>query len=159
MSALAGTGRLLAPQLRAAWRGLTFWLLAAAGAVVVTAWSITALYPGQEQREAYAAVAAASPTMDIFNGRGYDLTLMGGIASYEVGFMGLVLFPVVALHLAIRSTRRDEDAGRTDLVTAAPVGRSAPLCAAAAAIALWLTAVVAAGALGLQAVVLASFLV
>lgn len=130
MSRLAGSGILARAHLRSAWRTLVSWPVLMAGLVVATGWSISGLYPTPAAREQYAASAGLSPAVAAFNGRGYELTDLGGIVGYEVGFLALIGFPMVAVHLAVRFTRREEDAGRTELVTAGRVGRLAPLAAA-----------------------------
>lgn len=151
MKAFTGTFGLARLHLRAARRGLVLWGMLVTGLMVATAASIGALYPTAEQRRAYAASAGLSPAVAAVNGRGYDLTELGGITGYEIGFLGLVLFPVVAVHLALRFSRQEEDAGRTDLVTAAPLGRLAPQAAAVLTVSVWLVGVVLVGAVGLQA--------
>lgn len=147
----AGTAPLLAAQVRAERRALTLSALALAALVAATGWGITTLYATPAQRAAYAATAGISPAVAAVNGRGYDLTELGGITAYEVGFIGLIVFPVVAMHLAIRLTRRDEDAGLLDLLTAGRIGRLAPLAAAGLALAATLSGFVIVAALGLQA--------
>lgn len=129
MKELTGTVLLLRAHLHSGWRGLLSWVVLMAGLVVLTAWSIGELYPTAANRASYAAYAGTSPAVAAFNGRPYDLTTLGGIVSYEIGFMGLVGLPIIALHLAVRFTRHEEDAGRTELVTSARVGRLAPLAA------------------------------
>ncbi|QQS02454.1 MAG: ABC transporter [Austwickia sp.] len=147
--AFAGTATLLGAQLRAGAAALITWALLMAGLVTATAWSIAALYATPEQRAAYAATAGVSPATAALNGRGYELTELGGITAYEVGFLGLIAFPVIAIHLAIRLTRHEEDEGRIELVTAARVGRLAPLAAAGLTLATTLAGFVVATALGL----------
>lgn len=147
-----GTATLAGAHLHAGWRGLGTWAALMAGLVVATGWGITALYPTAADRAAYAATAGVSPAVAAVNGRGYELTELGGITAYEVGFMALMAFPVIAIHLAIRLTRHEEDAGRTELVTSGRVGRLAPLAAAAITLAATLTVFVVATTLGLQIV-------
>lgn len=120
-------------QWRSAWRSLLGWAIGLVALVVVTARSIEALYPSLPSRMAYAATAGQSPGTVAFNGRWSDLTTVGGITSNEVGFLGLLLFPLAGILLAVRVTRREEDAGRTELLTAAPIGRLDPLLGGALA--------------------------
>lgn len=130
MSLATGTSRLMRLHVRTTWRSLLLWPLVMGGLVAGVARSITVLYPTPQDRLTYAATSGASPASVAFNGRWTDLTTLGGITTNEVGFMGLLLFPTVATLLAIRHTRGEEDAGRTELLTAARVGRLAPLLAA-----------------------------
>lgn len=129
---LTGTLRLVRTNLRVGWRGLTGWTGLMVVLVAATGWSIAELYPTAADRRAYAESAGASPAVAAFNGRAYHLSELGAIIGYEVGFMALVGFPVIALHLAIRFTRHEEHAGRVELATAGRIGRLAPLAAAAA---------------------------
>lgn len=149
-ASFAGTATLLAAHFRAERRALAAWALVLAALVTATGWGIAALYPTPADRAAYAATAGRSPAVAAVNGRGYDLTELGGITAYEVGFLGLIAVPIVAMHLAIRLSRREEDAGRLELVTAGRVGRLAPLAAAGLALAATLLAFVGLTALGLQ---------
>lgn len=124
---LTGVTRLTRVGLRTGWPGLLAVVLVAAGLVTAVAGSIGSLYPELVDRQQYAATVGASPASQAFNGLGFGLSTTGGIAAYEIGFMGQLLFPVLALHVSLRHTRREEEAGRTELLTAARVGRLAPL--------------------------------
>ncbi len=130
-----GTTTLLRLHARTGWRPLLGWPLGLAGLVVATGRSIVALYPGESDRLAYAASVSVSPGAVAFNGKWTDLETVGGITTNEVGFLGLLLFPVAGVLLAIGRTRREEDSGRIEILTARPVGRLAPLAAGALAVA------------------------
>lgn len=130
-----GTWRLAWIHLRTGWTSLVGWPVAVAVLVAAIATGIAALYPDAASRRVYAATLGASPATMALNGRGYDLDTLGGITVYEVGIFGLLAVPVIAIHLAIRHSRTQEDVGRADLVTASPVGRLAPLAAATAVVA------------------------
>lgn len=128
---------------RLQWRTSRGMLLVApallAALVTAVAGSIASLYPQPEQRDVYRQTMGASPASAAFNGRGYDLEHLGGIAAYEVGFMGQLALPVVGLVMAIRLTRRLEDAGILELVTSGRVARTAvPLAAALSSTGAWL---------------------
>ena len=127
---MTGTWRTVRLHLRTGWLPLLAWPLVMAGVVMATASSITALYPDEASRAAYAAGIELTTVSNAFNGRGYDLATTGGIVANELGFMGQLMIPIVALTLALGRTRRQEDAGRLDLLTAAPIGRLAPLAGA-----------------------------
>ncbi|MDO4242314.1 MAG: ABC transporter [Actinomyces sp.] len=127
---LAGTARMVLLGTRTAKAALLSAALLPAGLVLGVARSIEALYPTVEERQRYAQWAEASPGTIAFNGQGYGLTTLGGITAYEIGFMGQILFPTLGAVLAVRLTRREEESGRTELLTAGVVGRLAPLAAA-----------------------------
>lgn len=129
-SSATGTVRVARLELRAGWPGLLLAPLLAAGLVAAVAASISGLYPDLASRQRYAATFGPSLVAQAFNGRGYGLSTLGGITAYEVGFMGLLLFPLLGLHTGLRHTRYQEELGRTELVTAGCVGRLAPLAAA-----------------------------
>lgn len=124
---MTGLARLTRVGLRTGWPGLLAVVLVAAGLVVAVGSSIESLYPELVDRQQYAATVGTSPASQAFNGLGYGLATSGGITAYEVGFMGQLLFPLLAIHVALRHTRREEEAGRTELLTAGRVGRLAPL--------------------------------
>ncbi|MDO5696684.1 MAG: hypothetical protein Q4G51_01800 [Dermatophilus congolensis] len=149
---LAGTGHLIALHWRAGWRALVGWPALMTLIVVATGRSITALYSDAADRLSYAQTAGLSPAAAAFNGRGYDLHTLGGITSVEVGFMALLLFPVIGIHLAIRFTRRDEESGLAELLTSAPVGRLAPVVSAALAVGAGLALYAGATTAGLVAI-------
>ncbi|RRD30342.1 ABC transporter [Actinomyces bowdenii] len=120
---LAGLGRASRIALRASWPALMAAAALGAALVLGNALSARGLYPTAAEREHYAQLMGSSTVIIAFNGRGYGLTSLGGITAYEVGFMGQLLFPMAGLILAVRLTRHEEEAGRADLLTAAPVGR------------------------------------
>lgn len=127
---LAGLARTVRIGARTQWGGLLAVAVLQSGLVTATARGIEGLYPAQADRDQYAATVGLSKVNIIFNGRGYDLTSVGGIVAFEVGFMGLLLFPLTGLILAIRLTRRQEEAGRVELVSAGRVGVASPSAAA-----------------------------
>lgn len=127
----AGTAALARLHTRTHRWALVGWPLVIAALVVSTAAGIVALYPSEAARQGYAASIGISTASIAANGRGYDLTTPGGIVAYELGFYVLLIFPAIAIHLAVRLTRGEEEAGREELLTAARVGRLAPLAAGA----------------------------
>lgn len=127
---LAGLGRMTALEARVSWPSLALTVGTCVILVVAVAIGVEGLYPTPASRMEYAATAGASIPSIAFNGRGYGLTSPGGITGVEVGFMGQLIFPTLGLLTAIRLTRREEEAGRTELLTASRVGRLTPLTAA-----------------------------
>lgn len=129
-TAVTGWARLARLHLRTARWWLLAWLLIPAGVVVATGHSIAALYADALTRLGYAGTMATAPGSIAINGRWRDLDTVGGIVTNEVGLLGLLIFPLAGILLAIRLTRREEDAGRIDLLSAGRLGRPAPLVAA-----------------------------
>ncbi|SPT53375.1 ABC-2 family transporter protein [Actinomyces bovis] len=127
---LTGTWRMVGLELRTAWRSLALVVAVYVGLVLAVVISVSALYPTLEERIQYSLTAGTMTVSVAFNGRGYGLTNLGGITGVEVGFTGQVLFPILAVLVAVRLTRREEEAGRIELLTASRVGRLSPLAAA-----------------------------
>lgn len=128
---LSGLTRMAGICVRALWPAQLAVIVLSAGLVAAVARGIEGLYPTQADRAQYAATVGVSTINIAFNGRGYDLTGLGGITSFEVGFAGQILFPLAGVVLAIHLTRRQEEAGRIELLTAGRIGPAAPLGAAA----------------------------
>lgn len=120
--------------LRMQWRTTWLWLLLSpallAALVVAIASGVKDLYGEETERMIYAETMGASPAQITMNGRGYDLNVLGGIAAYEVGFMGQLLLPLVGVLLAVRLTRAPESNGVLDLLTSTRVHRTAVPAAA-----------------------------
>ena len=134
---------------RSAWPVLLGAPALAATLVAGSAHGIAGLYPTLADRIQYEATLGGSRASVAFNGRGYDLATTGGITAYEVGVFGQLVFPLLGLLLGIHLTRREEEAGRWDIVTAGRVSpgaltAAAALCLGSAALT---TALTAAGAL------------
>lgn len=121
---------------RTAWPSLLAWPLGLALMIIATGRGIVALYPTLADRVQYAGTAGFSPGAVALNGRWGDLETLGGITTNEVGFLGLLLLPIAGIHLGVARTRREEDSGRTELLTAGVIGRLAPVLGAALAAAL-----------------------
>jgi ABC-2 type transport system permease protein len=84
-----------------------------------------------------AVIALQGPT--------YGIDTLGGNIVFNIGAFGYVLVGLMGMFLVGRNTRADEEAGRTELLRAAVVGRNAPVTAAL---------VVAAGAMVLLGVLI-----
>lgn len=125
-----GWGRLARLMVRTSRRRLAAWPVVMGLLVWATATSVVSVYGDAQSRAVYQATAGESAATRVFNGRGYGLDAIGGITAYELGFYTVLVFPVIALHLAIHLTRTQEAAGRVDLLTASRLGRTAPLVAA-----------------------------
>lgn len=145
MRPLADLGRVVVLGLRTCWGALALVCAASTALVAAVTGNIVSLYPSLEERIVYAATAGASVPSTAFNGRGYGLTTLGGITAVEVGFMGQILFPLMGALLGVRLSRREEEDGRIELLTASRVGRLSPF--AASAVLLALTALVTGAAM------------
>lgn len=126
---LAGTARVSRLLARSARWSLLMWTVVVTGLVVASAQGVISLYDSAADRAGYAATTGGSAATAAMAGRPHDLDTVGGIAAFEIGFFTMLVFPVIAVHLAIRLTRSHEDAGRIEQVRAAPVGALAPVVA------------------------------
>jgi len=141
---VTGTGRLLRFMLRREAVRLPWWLLGATLLVLVQSRQSQNLYGTAE------ALGRLRQTLGTNNGAiamGGPIRLLdsiGGEIVFEIfGFVAIVI-ALMNMFLVGRHTRVDEEAGRTELIRSARVGRHAPL---AAALALAVLADVAAGLL------------
>lgn len=125
--------RLLA---RTGWTSLLAGPLVLVALLAVPAGQMVDRYPTPASRAVYAAAYEGVNGIASFQGRGYELTRLGGMLANEMGFLSLVLFPVAGVLLAIRHTREIEDTGQLDILTAGRIGRVSPLAAGATVVAL-----------------------
>jgi ABC-2 type transport system permease protein len=138
--ALAGTGGLISATLRRDRLRIGIWLTATVAMVGASAESIKGLFPTQADLD-QAAAASSNPAILAFNGPPIALDTIGGQIVFQIGAPGLVIVGLMALLTVVRLTRGEEEPGRLELVRALPVGRNAPIVAAAA-IGLGMSAVV-----------------
>lgn len=127
-SALAGTGLLVRIALRTGWRSAAAWVLGLVALYLVTGVSIGALYDTPEKLATYSASLGESMVM--LNGRVAGLDTLGGVLMNEFASIVSFAVPIMAIALAARSTRREEETGRVELLLSARTGRLAPVTAA-----------------------------
>lgn len=127
----AGTGHLLRLYLRLDRVRIPVWTVAIALTVAVTVPALEAAYPDAAARQARAALMG-NPSAVLMSGPafGLDNYTLGTMTANEVGLTVLVATAIMSILLAVRHTRADEEAGRTEVVRALPVGRFAPATAA-----------------------------
>ncbi len=124
-----GTGALVRLNIRRERVPLAAWILSIAVVAASTFSAIAALYPEPAQRLALQLSIAANPSFLAITGPITDPSI-GGIGAWRVAAVGTTLVGLMALFTVIRRTRGDEEAGRTELLASAVVGRAAPLAAA-----------------------------
>lgn len=146
---MTGYRRCLSLSLRTGLLEVIGWPTVVAVLVATTGSTLKGMYPDQAGRDGYASAYRAMSGSAALQGRGYDLTTLGGILANEMGYLTLIMIPLIGLHLAIRFTRSVEDSGRLDILTSYPVHRLAPAAAGitAAAGTAVLTALVTGGVL------------
>ncbi|HEY6745876.1 MAG TPA: ABC transporter permease [Mycobacteriales bacterium] len=126
---MTGWGPLLRLALRRDRIVLSAWISGIVLTVVSTASSYDRLYPTEADRAPIAATARTGALRAI-TGPAFDLTTVGGLTAWRIAGLGAVLAALMSLLLITRHTRAEEDAGRTELLGAAAVGRYAVPAAA-----------------------------
>ncbi|MGA4508924.1 ABC transporter permease [Propionibacteriaceae bacterium G1746] len=138
-SSTAGQGRtldvsnlhtMLGINLRTGWRTLLGWWLAMVALAAITAQSMERTYPTPAEVRAYGETIGSGAAIQMMNGRIAGLDTLGGIFANEFGFIVSFVVPVMGIALVARSTRREEESGRLELLLASALGRHAPLAAA-----------------------------
>jgi ABC-2 type transport system permease protein len=130
--ALVGSGTLLRFYLRVSRLRVTLWIVGLVLLNVSTATAFPGLYVDAASRQERAVLMDSSPSSIAFSGPGFgldDYTFGAMMTNEMLGFMAIIV-AIMAVFLVVRHSRADEEAGRTELVRAAIVGRHAPLAAA-----------------------------
>ncbi|MEV7614822.1 ABC transporter permease [Streptomyces sp. NPDC089799] len=138
----AGTGTLLRLALRRDRVMMPVWILLTGLTVVSMPGSLGTVYRTAAEREGIAASMNANGSMRALYGPVFADSL-GGLTAWRTGVYGGVLAAVMSLLVVVRHTREEEETGRQEMLSAAMVGRRAPLTAAL------LAALAANGLLGL----------
>lgn len=125
-----GLGAMLAVQLRTAWRTIAGWVLGIVAGMVVTVVALKGTYGTPAEIAAYARTVGTGPAIRMLNGEVAGIDSFGGIVANEFGFIASFALPVMGVALVCRLTRRDEEAGRLELLLASPISRHAPLAGA-----------------------------
>ncbi|WKV72802.1 ABC transporter permease [Streptomyces sp. PCS3-D2] len=148
---LAGTGALLGLALRRDRVMMPVWVLLTALLVVSMPGSLGSVYATAAERARAAATMNANDSLRALYGPVFGDSL-GALTAWRAGVFGAVLAAVMSLIIVVRHTREEEETGRQELLSAAMVGRQAPLTAAllAALVANTCTALLVAGGLAGQ---------
>lgn len=131
MSTLTSTSTLTRFALRRDRVRLTAWVLGIGVAMVVLTNATASMFTTEDERAARLA-ASENPTSIIFAGPGIGLEnlTIGPIVLAETLMVLLIITAILNVMVVVRHTRADEEAGRTELLRADVVGRSATLTAA-----------------------------
>ncbi|GAA4753911.1 exporter of polyketide antibiotics [Modestobacter marinus] len=127
---LAGTTELLRFAVRRDRLRLPIWLLAGGALMATQSTSNQTFYRTPEALAAYRASAGSNAASIAFSGPPVGLDTVAGTVAFEISTSLVVLTVLMAMFTTTRHTRADEEAGRTELVRSAQVGRHAPLVAA-----------------------------
>ncbi|MFF2787562.1 ABC transporter permease [Streptomyces sp. NPDC058049] len=126
---LAGTGALLRLALRRDRVMMPVWTLVTTLMVVSMPGSLGSVYATAAERARAAASMNANSSMRALYGPVFDDSL-GALTAWRGGVYAAVLAAVMSLIVVVRHTREEEETGRQELLSAAMVGRRAPLTAA-----------------------------
>ncbi|MFD4864509.1 ABC transporter permease [Streptomyces sp. NPDC058412] len=126
---LAGTGVLLRLALRRDRVMMPVWVLVTSLLVVSMPGSLAGVYGTAAERAQVAASMNANSSMRALYGPVFSDSL-GGLTAWRAGVYGALLAAVMSLVIVVRHTREEEETGRQELLSAAMVGRRAPLTAA-----------------------------
>jgi ABC-2 type transport system permease protein len=128
--ALAGTGTLVRFALRRDRVRLPVWVAVIAGLVASQSASSQTLYGAPGALANYRASVGSSAAAIAFSGPPVGLDTVAGTVAFEIGGSAMIAVALLAMFTTGRHSRADEEAGRTELVRSAEVGRHAPLIAA-----------------------------
>ena len=147
--ALAGTGTLVRFALRRDRIRLPIWVAVLAGLLGSQSASSQTLYDAPGALANYRASIGSSAAAIAFSGPPVGLDSVAGTVAFEISGSVMMAVALLAMFTTGRHSRADEEAGRTELVRSAEVGRHAPLIAAVLVSAL--TCVATALAIGIVA--------
>ncbi|GAB3820361.1 exporter of polyketide antibiotics [Tessaracoccus terricola] len=136
-SPFTGTGALLRLNLRLDRLRLVIWTVA----IFLGVWgSVVALdeaFPTQESLDARGALLG-NPATIMMTGPAFDMEhyTFGAMLANELGLYLFIAVAIMAILLAVRHTRAEEESGRLELLRSLPVGRFAPATAAIVTVAI-----------------------
>jgi ABC-2 type transport system permease protein len=127
---VTGAGTLLRFAVRRDRVRLPIWVAAGAALMAVQSSSNQEFYRTPESLAAYRASAGSNAASIAFSGPPVGLDTVAGTIAFEVSSPLVLLTVLMAMFTTARHTRADEEAGRTELLRSAQLGRHAPLLAA-----------------------------
>ncbi|MFI0978332.1 ABC transporter permease [Streptomyces sp. NPDC021093] len=126
---LAGTGTLLRLALRRDRLMMPVWVLVLGLTMSSGAGTVEGLYGTAAQRAEVAGSMAASGSLRALYGPVFDPSV-GGLVAWRLGGFVALMAGAMSLVVVVRHTREEEETGRQEMLSAAMVGRRAPLAAA-----------------------------
>ncbi len=124
-----GLSTMMGIQRKIRWKGIVIWLLALTATLATTAASIAPLYNTPAKIRSYAD-SVAGGSLYAINGKVEGIASLGGIIQDEFAFIAAFLLPLLGISLIAGSTRREEEAGRLELLLSGRIGRRSPLVSA-----------------------------
>ncbi len=149
---LTGTRALVRFLLRRDRVRLSVWVLSVGLLTVYSVVALTGVYPDAASRQERASLME-SPAAIMLGGPGFGVEeyTIGAMVANELGLTVMLIAAIMSVLLVVRHTRVEEEAGRTELVRSAIVGRHAQLSAALVVMVLADLAIGAVVAVGLAA--------
>ncbi|MGV2921990.1 ABC transporter permease, partial [Streptomyces alfalfae] len=126
---LAGTGALLRLALRRDRVMAPVWMLVVSGIVLAMPGSLESVYATAAERSDAMESMNANSSMRAMYGPVFGDSV-GALTAWRIGCYAGVLAAVMSLVIVVRHTRDEEETGRQEMLSAAVVGRRAPLSAA-----------------------------
>ncbi|MFE0172585.1 ABC transporter permease [Streptomyces sp. NPDC059002] len=126
---LAGTGALLRLALRRDRVMMPVWILIVSGMVLAMPGSLESIYGTAAERADAMESMNSNSSMRAMYGPVFGDSI-GALAAWRIGVYAGILAAVMSLVIVIRHTRDEEESGRQEMLSAAMVGRRAPLTAA-----------------------------
>lgn len=126
---MIGTWHLVRLALRRDRILLPIWVLFLVFTTFSTLTALEEVYGSQESRALLAVTANANSAFLAMLGPLHD-TSTGGLVTWRWGVFAGLFIAIMAMLVVTRHTRAEEEAGRTELISATVVGRHAPLAAA-----------------------------
>ncbi len=129
MMSADGLNTMMGIQWKTRWKGLITWVVALVASLASTAAAIVPLYNTPAKIHSYGA-AVSGGSLYAINGKVEGIDSLGGIIQDEFAFLAAFLLPLLGISLIARSTRREEEAGRLELLLSGRIGRRSPLVSA-----------------------------
>lgn len=127
---LTGTGALFRFALRRDRIRLPVWIAVGTLMVVTQSVSSQSFYSDAADLAAHRASVGSNAATIALAGPPVGLDTVAGAVAFEISATVMLIAALMAMFTVTRHTRADEEAGRTELVRSARVGRHAPLLAA-----------------------------
>lgn len=126
---LAGTGTLLRLALRRDRVMMPVWIMVVATLVLSLPASLESVYGSAAERARLLATMDANGSLRALYGPAFGDSI-GALTAWRGGIFAGVLAGIMSLVIVVRHTREEEETGRQEMLSAAMVGRRAPLTAA-----------------------------
>ncbi|HEU4515245.1 MAG TPA: ABC transporter permease [Nocardioidaceae bacterium] len=130
MTALTGVGPLIRFVLRRDRVFLPVWIVAIVVVVYASLSAVRDLYTTPSAIAAYATTVGGSPASIALAGPPFAMDQIGGILIYETSLTALLGVALMAVFTVVRHTRREEDAGRVELLGSTVVSPHAVITSA-----------------------------